>query len=381
MVNDAAKKRIVALDAARGVAVMLAMLSHSFVQFGPHNPVSPLTRLATPTFVVLLGAMLAVVYMRRIRGGMSPSEVRRRLAERSILCYVLFALITVAGFATGKMEAPEMLQALTYMSNGRFGTILKLYAVLFLIVVAILPLASRYGGSALAAVALIGWAMKVALDATGVPDLYFLDFLFGYAEGGFGPSIFPGFVFVAFGFWIGEMMSGNRSRVLPGLIVAMAALCLWITMNGVSYSEIENLVSWTKRSGDHPDYYVFGILGSALTIWVCSVLVRIPALLNGLGFLGQQTLFVYGFGNILLTSLPVYRGDDALVSAGLIAAFLLALVGLSVERLREGSLIGRVLGTLPARIMAAYTGAVDGALGRLFPPDVRSGTRAASSSR
>jgi len=357
---------------------MLAMLSHSFVVFGPDNPVSPLTRLATPTFVVLLGAMLEIVYLRRLRRGTDLTGMRRRLAERAILCYVLFALITIAGFLTGKMGWFDALQAVTYTANGRFGTILKLYAILFLVIILILPLFRRYGGAALAAVALVGWTIKVALAGLGVPGIYFLDFLFGHAAGGFGPSIFPSFAFVAFGFWIGEAMNGNRSAVLPGLVLAMALLGLWMTLGEVSYEGIGDLVTWAKRSGDHPDYYVFGILGSALLIWICSLLGRVAALIDGLCFLGRQTLFLYGFGNILLTSLPVYRGESVAVSLCLIGLFMVVLVALSVDRLREGSLIHAVLGPLPGRIAAGYARTVDRLLDRVFPPAGPAGASARS---
>ena len=65
--------RIIGLDAARSLAIVLAMSSHVFADVGlyAHMP-GPLTRIAgfafqiaTPTFILLFGTMLEVVYRPR----------------------------------------------------------------------------------------------------------------------------------------------------------------------------------------------------------------------------------------------------------------------------------------------------------------------------
>src|SRR5436309_3010873 len=101
------ERRIVFVDAARGLAVALALYIHSLATFGSwyrlpllgQGLVRLITSAATPTFVVLFGAMLEMVYYRGlVQGG--AARVRTRLLHRSWSCYVAY-LATVAASVLG----------------------------------------------------------------------------------------------------------------------------------------------------------------------------------------------------------------------------------------------------------------------------------------
>ena len=159
------KTRLHFIDSTRGLAVVLAMLSHSLWQFAPEmDLLRPLTQTATPTFVVLFGVMLELVYLRRLRDGAATEAIERRILGRMLTCFFVFALILFAAYATSKLSLYATVKALTFMGGGRFGVILKTYAALFAVVLLLLPLAQRHGSTLFLAAAGLAWAVKLGLE-------------------------------------------------------------------------------------------------------------------------------------------------------------------------------------------------------------------------
>jgi uncharacterized membrane protein len=77
--------RFETLDALRGVTVILAMLDHVKVQFVTDvHVLVPLTRLSTPGFIILFGAMIEIAYLSKLRAGRTMRSVRERMASRLI---------------------------------------------------------------------------------------------------------------------------------------------------------------------------------------------------------------------------------------------------------------------------------------------------------
>ena len=103
------ERRIVFVDAARGLAVALALYIHSLATFGAwyHLPrlgqalVRLVTSAATPTFIVLFGAMLEMVYYPGLVEG-GRRRVRVRLLRRSWNCYVAYLAVVAASVVGGR---------------------------------------------------------------------------------------------------------------------------------------------------------------------------------------------------------------------------------------------------------------------------------------
>ena len=87
--------RFALLDALRGLTVILAMMDHVKVQFVPdfHHFI-PLTRLSTPSFIILFGAMIEIAYLSKLRAG-KPVRHRARAHDSpgSITCWGLAVLL------------------------------------------------------------------------------------------------------------------------------------------------------------------------------------------------------------------------------------------------------------------------------------------------
>lgn len=366
--------RFTYIDASRGLAVILAMISHAFIQFtgGIELPaeVSTLrmmvTRTATPTFLVLFGVMVEVAYFRPLREGRRFQSVAHRMISRSLTCYLLFVLITAAALLTDKLSAKDALGAITFTAGGRFGVILKLYAVLFVVVALTLRPGVRWGASFYAGIALVAWAMKYLFEATGWNAPYIMQSQFGPGEG-FGPATFLGLTLVAFGMLIGEALTGRRAWWPVAVAICIACIGLVVGMADYGPKQFALNIVHSFRWVNSPYYYAYGICAASMSLvffWMLAM--RGPnALTHPLGELGKDTLFVYGFGNILINFLPLYRGSDAVTGFALLCAFMVFLILLSFQRSRISRAIDPEESGPLSRIQRAYEAFLNGASQKL----------------
>ena len=329
-------QRYIVFDAVRGLAVLLAMVDHVKVQFVPDfHLLLPFTRLSTPSFIIVFGVMIELAYLSKLRAGAPISQARRRIAIRMVQCLSVFAVITLAAMVSGNLGLAEGARALAGLGPGRFSEILMIYALLFSVVLVLLPLFVRYGAYLVLGLAALGWGLKGiaagSLDAT-VP--YVLTFFTGIGTG-YGPALLPAMTFLAFGLALGEVMTARRRKVLPAILVMLAALILSHELsNGVMDAGRRFIAHrWTN----HPGYFAFGILGfSAISLFLMMV-QRTPYLKHltaGLARAGKQSLFIYGGGNLVLNLLPAFEITRA-AGAGLAFGFMMALFGAAFIRTRR----------------------------------------------
>ncbi|MCA8902023.1 MAG: DUF1624 domain-containing protein [Hyphomonas sp.] len=357
-------KRINYIDASRGLAVILAMMAHSMIHYVTGIQVmidaqvwiQIVTRTATPTFMVLFGIMIELVYLRRLREGAPADRTVTRLLERMITCYVLFFLVMMAGAVTGKFSFTKAFLAIAYFETGNYGVILQIYAVLFAIIAATLGLARRWGSLVYAGIAGLGWALKFTLEATHAPAIYPLQYLIGYGFG-FGPAILPGMTLVAFGALVGEMLTGRRARFwAPAIGAGAMAVVLWnIATSGLH--EYARLVTDVFRWNNDVFYYTFGIAVSSLSLIFFAGIDRArkgaaPGKFS-LAALGRDTLYIYGGGNIFLNLLPGYTGQSHLAFLA-VAAFLCALMLSSIYKPQVSQVANRLSAGWISRIYRGY---------------------------
>jgi surface polysaccharide O-acyltransferase-like enzyme len=354
------------VDSARGAAVVLAMLSHSLIQFAPEfDGLKLLTRTATPAFLVLFGTMIEVAYLRKIRGGSPQRAVSERLLSRMVTCYLLYVAVTAAAVLTGKIGLHAFTESILFLDEDRFGTILRTYAALFFIVVLVLPWAVRFGSTVFLGIAAVGWVLKYALAGVGGGASYPMNVVFGNGEG-FGPAVLTSFTFVGFGLAIGEALTGRRGFWRSAVIAALAVAVLVVDVQGKGLDGYGALLR-DYRWQNHPAYFAFGVLSTAAILLVFRVLwMRRSAdrFSAALATFGQQTLFVYGLGNVALNLLPVYGGRMA-VGLVLTAGFMAALLWLSLDRARPRPLANRLLLGVPGAFVRTYGWLLDRLVGVL----------------
>lgn len=372
--NRASSRRLSYIDSTRGAAGVLAILGHlssdqfRFVDYGILAGINIFTRMATPMFMTLFGVMIALVYLPRLAGSQADEDaVVRRLMSRMLTCYIIFGAITLAAMVSGKIRPDKALEAMLFVNAGRFGEILKIYSVLFFVIVLTLPLLKRFGLSWLVGLAAIGWGLRYVVAAVAGPGNYPLQFFTGY-DGGFGPSVLLSFTFVAFGAAIGEAVTGRGSRFLPGAIAVAALLSLVVATWWLGpYALAHGVGTYEFRAVNHPLYYTYGIAatsGALLLfgwIWAAGVL-KAPATL--LATIGKRSLFFYGFGNLALNLLPVYEGSPA-IGILLSAIFLVVLVALTLDLARDDSRLDRLSGGFLSEFKIRYDAGMHDMLNRL----------------
>lgn len=353
-------ERIGAIDATRGLAVVLAMLSHALVQFGDEiHHIKLLTRTATPAFMILFGAMIEIVYLRKLREAGTDANRRagvvERLLSRMLTCYVVFGLVALAALVSGKLDIVETAKAMLFLDQGRFGNILRIYTVLFAFVILTLPLAARYGAVFFVWAALGAWMLKYAFGALGAPDWSPLQNVVGHVNG-YGPAMLPGLTFIAFGMLVGEALTGRRSLRAAALVAAVAGVALAAQLAAVGPRALADLVVWDYRWTNDPRYFAFGIVSTSAILGVFWLLWRRPLpdrISRTLAAFGRDTLFIYGFGNVALNLLPTYHGGP-LAAGALALCFLAVLLCLSLERLDARATFNRLALRLPETVSRGY---------------------------
>lgn len=305
-------RRVKWIDDCRGTALVLAFLSHLFIAFQlePGYPLSFVTKLitraATPAFLVIFGIMLEMVYLRQARGLADLGPVRLRLLNRAIDCYVVFAAITLAAVVGGHLSTRQGLSALIYLGEGRFGIILELYALLLVGFAMALPMVLRWGWIGLLGLSTIGWITRHGLNTLEAPEWYPLQFLFGYGTG-FGPSILLGLVFVAYGILVAQALSQPRKRATVLIFVTVCGTIVALGVDRLGLQGFATALVTDFRWSNHPGYFGTGIITSSLLLCLSWWLQRRsgpPSRSLSLESIGQNSLFVYGAGNVLINLVP-----------------------------------------------------------------------------
>ncbi|WP_095590556.1 hypothetical protein [Actibacterium ureilyticum] len=337
-------QRFAFVDATRGFAIVAALLAHAIDQFfAVYIPyLRPVTRIATPTFLVVFGVVIAVVYMRKARDLDDLTGMRTRLFARMITCYVAFAAISWAGYVGDKTPLDQVLDAMLMLDRGRYSFILFLYTILLALLGLFLPLIVRWGALFFVGFAVLAWALRFGLSALGAGGHPTAQMMFGHATG-YGPAVMLSLSVVAVGVLIGEALL-NRSRWiwLGGIYLAMAAILAatlamdgpWLFFEGVTKS---------YRFGNHPAYFAYGVAGAMTALALFWWLERrdvAPGTRRVLIDLGKRTLFLYTAGNIVLNLLPLHQPATA-VSIAEVAVFMLVMFGIALDLERTDSRIDR----------------------------------------
>ena len=351
--------RIVGVDAARSVAILLAMTSHVWSETGISPYVSQdlasvlrfLFQIATPIFILLFGTMLEFVYRPRWADPASRPGVAVRLVSRAVQCWILYAVSIFALFLVD--DGYSMLFSIAtilFMGNSPYTEILKFYAVVLALAPALLWLRNRWGLLPLVAASVLWQAAWPWLNA--LPDAQddmglslhaarIVKLVTGFGDLPLaGPSVMHGMTLVVAGLCLGAFLTGSKGRLgdseasraafgrrVSGLLAAstLAAGAGLLAMPQGTFTAMGNM---SLRMISHPFYF---ITGAVMAIWLtafCIWVADIPKLGTAAGwdrmtFFGRTSMFTFAWGNILLYLVqpePQTLGQTALWAALLLAA-------------------------------------------------------------
>jgi len=341
-------KRIVFIDVARSVAILLALTDHSLKVLGvygadPFDPpmwanyfAKPITQVASPTFILLFGAMLELVYVRRLeRDGFGPTA--KRLFQRACLCYAGYA-ITVLCSAIGNHGFTSTIKgtlgALAGFGHGRFGNVLKFYAVAILLAIPMLAIRRRWGLWPLVLGAVVVWAgITPLMDYLARPDggLYdwpnrhnkvskLMALFIGRPERASTFSVMHGMTLVVVGFLVGWSVSpqfGQKRRLMfykvaaaiSVVLVAIVGYLVW--QHGASevfsrYVGVED--KFYYRNLHHIGYYAISAISALVALLIfCQFLppgTEMHERWTPLLAFGQYAIVAFTVGNCVLVMMP-----------------------------------------------------------------------------
>lgn len=321
--------RLLWVDAARSLAVALALLSHGFSEFKVMALFPPLARgvlktifhAATPTFLLLFGAMLEIVALRRLRT-VGPEALRASLLRRSLLCYLAYAATIVAALLVGKLSLGESARAAVLLHRVPYGSILAYYTLALLAAYPLVRLSARAGPGPILAGAAGIWLLIPLLDRLAWPGRGEpLAVLTGLLLGRPGPAniaFLQSLVFVALGMLLGRAalpgpQPADGKRLDRALLAGIAAFALWVAclaaLAGAETLYRGYALSTALRTRQAAGYAAISGLSGLLLLFLLLRVIPQAQTYRPPGYLplvfGRYSLAAFSLGNILLILAPV----------------------------------------------------------------------------
>ena len=199
------------------------------------------------------------------------------------------ALLSLAALVSGNLDFASAWRAVLGLGLGRFNEILLIYATLFAILIAILPLIARYGSVPIVAVALFGWLLNPVFIVAFPDPPQLMNYILGVGTG-YGPALLPAMTFLGFGIALGEALNGRRSYLL---VVLMTLLAIVVVGSELSHGVMESGCRFLANRGPT----IPGIMLSAYS----GLLEFQPAFLwrSVFGFLSYRCTFSLGLDSSL----------------------------------------------------------------------------------
>ncbi|RIV88639.1 hypothetical protein D2V17_07040 [Aurantiacibacter xanthus] len=304
---------------------------------------------ATPTFIILFGTMLEIVYRPRFIAG-HRKTITVRLVSRATQCWLLYALsIGVLFLMRDDYSAAFSIATVLMLGVTPFTDILKFYAVVLVLAPLLLWVRCRLGLVPLAAGAIAVHLAYPLLTALPTPNELGLSkelarlwkFLFGLGEAQLGgPSIMRGITLVIAGMVLGRILIGSsggrpdmaRLRHRTKLLLAGAGISLAVLFAAFDQSTIKELGTMSLRMAGHPLYFLFGVhfavvLMAATTLLTTSV--KADRFWRNIAFFGRTSLFTFAFGNMLLYCVTA-EPENLAAALQLVAVLVVTIITLSV---------------------------------------------------
>jgi hypothetical protein len=299
--------RVDGVDAARGLAIALMVLSHTVMGLLAFRllpkyglvPVHLLTKISSSLFILTFGVAVGLVYLPRVGTARWP-EVRRKLWVRALVVLFWYKALTFVQMFE-RYGRDWMIDTLLWRKFPDFVEILEFYGAWLLVLPLLLPLLSRLS---VWTQLLIAFAMAVTaellrgrFDFFGIWQLeaIFIEhpdtFCFGLLTRG---------ALVIAGIGLGStLVEHSRERMVSlaqGLVlVGLAALALFYLLYEKRLDQV--FVGIAKNSGKHPPamaFMTFSVGGAALMLGlILAVPPLLAPLLWPLRVLGKESLFCF----------------------------------------------------------------------------------------
>lgn len=309
---SSSSKRIYFVDFARSFAIMLALTDHGMNDFHIWENYSTkvftamkvLTTSATPTFILLFGMMLEIIYLGKLR----RSGIRKTasgLVNRSFQCYVGYFLTTVAGVIGGFKHLKGAFAEVIFFGNNHFGNILKIYTLLLLVAIPLVWFRNKYGIRWTVMVGFAPWLLYPVLQ--WLTPLHgnigiFTSSMFGFGGQG-GPSIMLSLSIVTTGMLIASFISFEQKGAFQRktwAVIGTFGLAALVVFLIEPLKEIrEKYTTNFYRDNNNVIYYIFSTTLGLTVALISSYLIPIGS------HISKATHTFLAFGRSSLTAFTV----------------------------------------------------------------------------
>jgi hypothetical protein len=343
---SSSSKRIYFVDFARSFAIMLALTDHSMNDFHIWEKYSVqtftvlkvLTTSATPTFILLFGMMLEIIYLGKLRRS-GLRKTASGLVNRSFQCYIGYFLTTVAGVIGGLQLLKGAVAANVFFGNNHFGNILKIYTVLLIVAIPLIWFRNKFGIRWTVVLGFAPWLLYPLFQL--LPPVHgnvgiFTTYMFGFGDQG-GPSIMLSLTMVTIGMLAASFISfENRNQfriktmgLLGVLIVAVVLVFVFVPLDTLHRNHTQNIY----RDSNHPIYYLFsttlGLTVALISSFIIPIGSHISKATHTFLAFGRSSLTAFTVGNIFLNltavELAKHEWNELAVVGFVVGVFLILL--------------------------------------------------------
>jgi hypothetical protein len=309
---SSSSKRIYFVDFARSFAIMLALTDHSMNDFHiwekyamqTFTVLKVLTTSATPTFILLFGMMLEIIYLGKLRRS-GIRQTASGLVNRSFQCYIGYFLTSVAGVIGGLQDLKGAFAEVIFFGNNHFGNILKIYTILLIVAIPLVWFRNKYGIKWTVALGLAPWLLypfiKMIPHIHGNVDI-FTSHMFGFGDQG-GPSIMFSLTIVTVGMLAANFISFERKsdfQKKTGVVIGLFALAAVAVFMMVPKETIHlRYTTNDYRDSNHPIYFIFSTTLGLTVALISSFIIPIGS------YISKPTHTFLAFGRSSLTAFTV----------------------------------------------------------------------------
>ncbi len=346
--------REVFIDFARGFAILLAVGSHAFYAFGYEvlfddamYQVMSLTRLATPSFVLITGMMFEIVYLRKAEKQGFRAAVSS-LVLRAAQCYGAYLITVLIEWFNQQLSTTEAINTSLFLGNSLFSGILKFYALFLLLAIPIIWLRKRFGIVVIAMLPILVWIVdflltRIVQPAKENPIAHLTALLFGHpALSNF--SVWHALTFMSFGMVVAYAFKQSRQagnwRTFQMTLLSLFLVCGVVSLVMVlptTWADFYFDFSNEYRINHRIPYYSIGSMGSFLLLWITWKVRRYlshPVWEHSVTTLGKDSLWAFAVGNSLAAVLPALS-----IQAWFVTLFTIVVSGGSVVVIKVKDLL------------------------------------------
>lgn len=280
-----------------------------------------LSHFATPTFILLFGMMLELVYHPKLAKE-GTNAVVRRLLQRSLLCYLGYLVIAMAWIIKKNLPLSQLLETCLFLEKNSLNAIFKFWTVALLLAIPLLFLRKRKGLIVTVCFCLGTWLIVPLLNnipwpARDHPLSYLTAFLLGKPSYMSPISLLHSMPLIGIGMFLGQaLLIGKETRSFRifyqrmGWILVLSFAFL-LMLNLSNKMSIEALVAGYRvwlRYQHHLSYYTIGLIESLIGLlilsWIMSPKAQRQSKYSILLIFGRSSLLAYILGNLLLIFWP-----------------------------------------------------------------------------